>query len=155
MKNYAFMTAAVILLAIGCLFADAGAPDDTSWSPLTLDTTGETKNLSPTYPIPYSAKWATNNYDRTFCLSAEVVDEAVSYDIQEFQEEEEGVYTWDFTEIPPSELPRGVAYKLSYKIRNGAIVFDEKLSAVSVKLLPEPGFAFVLAVFGLSFLRRK
>ena len=134
---------------------ESDIPSDTIWSDLDLDTTGQTKELLPSYPIPYSAKWAENDYDRTFALSAEEVGGAVSYSIAEFAEEEEGTYAWNYTLVPASELPRGATYKLSYVIKNDETVFDSQLSAASVTLLPEPCVALVLTFFGLAILRRK
>ena len=131
-------------------------PSDTIWSDLDLDTTGQTKELLPSYPIPYSAKWAENDYDRIFALSAEEDGGEISYDIVEFAEEEEGNYTWDYTDVPASELPRGTTYKLSYAIKNGeGTTVDTQLSVASVTLLPEPSVILVLTVLGLSILRRK
>ena len=157
MKKIFFLAATLLLL--GSLttinvMADT-VPSDTIWQDFELDTTGQTKELLPTYPIPYSAKWAENDYDRTFALSAEEVDGEVTYDIEEFAEEEEGNYAWDYTDVPASELPRGTTYKLSYVIKNGSTTFDSQLSVASVTLLPEPSVILVLTVLGLSVLRRK
>ena len=157
MKKIFFLAATLLLL--GSLttinvMADT-VPSGTIWSDLDLDTTGQTKELLPTYPIPYSAKWAENDYDRTFALSAESVDGEISCEIEEFAEEEEGTYAWDYTDVPASELPRGTTYKLYYEIKNGETVFDSQLSAASVTLLPEPGVVLVLTILGLAILRRK
>ena len=138
------------------LLAEPVIPSDTDWSDLDyLDTTGQTKELLPTYPIPYSAKWAESDYDRTFVMSAEEVGGEISYDIEEFAEEAEGTYAWDYTEVPASELPRGTTYKLSYVIKNGETVYDSQLSVASVTLLPEPSVVLAFLVLGFSVLRRK
>ena len=114
MKKFYFLATTLLLLSSFTtinVVADPVIPSDTNWSDLDyLDTTGENKELLPTYPIPYSAKWAENDYDRTFAMSAEDVDSEFSYEIEEFAEEEEGTYAWDYTEIPASELPRGTMY---------------------------------------------
>ena len=159
MKKFYFLATTLLLLSsFTTINVVADVPPETDWSELDyLDTTGQTKELLPTYPIPYSAKWAENDYDRTFALSAEDVESEFSYDIKEFAEEEEGTYAWDYTEIPASELPRGTMYKLSYVIKNsdGSTTFDSQLSAASVTLLPEPSVILVLTVLGLSILIRK
>ena len=156
MKKFYFLATTLLLLTTINVVADPVIPSDTDWSELDyLDTTGETKELLPTYPIPYSAKWAENDYDRTFAMSAEDVDSEFSYDIEEFAQEAEGTYTWDYTGVPASELPRGTTYKLSYVIKNDTTVYDSQLSVASVTLLPEPGVILVLTVLGLSVLRRK
>ena len=158
MKKFYFLATTLILLSSITtinVVADPVIPSDTDWSNLDLDTTGQTKELLPTYPIPYSAKWAENDYDRTFALSAEDVDGEISYAIEEFAEEAEGTYAWNYTLAPESELPRGTTYKLSYVIKNGATVFASQLSVASVTLLPEPCVALVLTFFGLAILRRK
>ena len=143
-------------LATVSVMADPVIPSDTDWSNLDyLDTTGQTKELLPTYPIPYSAKWAENDYDRTFAMSAEEVDGEITYDIEEFAEEEEGTYAWDYTGVPASELPRGTTYKLSYVIKNDTTVYDSQLSVAAVTLLPEPSVVLAFLVLGLSVLRRK
>ena len=157
MKKLFFLATTLLLLGSFTtinVMADT-VPSDTIWSDLDLDTTGQTKNLLPTYPIPYSAKWAENDYDRTFALSAEDVNGEVSYNIAEFAEEEKGTYTWNYTLVPASELPRGATYKLSYVIKNDETVFDSQLSAASVTLLPEPSVVLVLTVLGMAILRRK
>ena len=158
MKKFYFLATTLILLSSITtinVVADPVIPSDTDWSNLDLDTTGQTKELLPTYPIPYSAKWAENDYDRTFALSAEDVDGEISYAIEEFAEEAEGTYAWNYTGVPASDLPRGATYKLSYAIKNGETVYDSQLSAASVTLLPEPSVTLVLLVLGLSVLRRK
>ena len=160
MKKFYFLATTLLLLSSFTtinVVADPVIPSDTIWQDFELDTTGQTKELLPTYPIPYSAKWAENDYDRTFALSAEEVDGEVSYDIAEFAEETEGNYAWDYTDVPASELPRGTTYKLSYAIKNsdGSTTFDSQLSVASVTLLPEPSVILVLTVLGLSILRRK
>ena len=159
MKKFYFLATTLLLLSsFTTINVVADVPPETDWSELDyLDTTGQTKELLPTYPIPYSAKWAENDYDRTFALSAEEVDGEVTYDIEEFAEEEEGTYAWDYTEVPAGDLPRGTMYKLSYVIKNsdGSTTFDSQLSAASVTLLPEPSVILVLTVLGLSILRRK
>ena len=158
MKKFYFLATTLILLSSLTtinVVADPVIPSDTDWSNLDLDTTGQTKELLPTYPIPYSAKWAENDYDRTFALSAEDVDGEISYAIEEFAEEAEGTYTWNYTGVPASDLPRGATYKLSYTIKNGETVYDSQQSVASVTLLPEPSVALMLLVLGLSVLRRK
>ena len=159
MKKFYFLATTLLLLSSFTtinVMADTVIPSDTIWQDFELDTTGQTKELLPSYPIPYSAKWAENDYDRTFALSAEEVDGEISYDIEEFAEEEEGNYAWDYTDVPASELPRGTTYKLSYVIKNGeGTPFDTQLSVASVTLLPEPSVILVLTVLGLSILRRK
>ena len=156
MKKFYFLAATLLLLTTINVVADPVIPSDTNWSDLDyLDTTGQTKELLPTYPIPYSAKWAENDYDRTFAMSAESVDGEISYNIEEFAEEEEGTHAWDYTEVPASDLPRGTTYKLSYVIKNGETVYDSQQSVASVTLLPEPSVILVLTVLGLSILRRK
>ena len=156
MKKFYFLATTLLLTTISVV-ADPVIPSDTDWSNLDyLDTTGQTKELLPTYPIPYSAKWAENDYDRTFAMSAEEDGGEFSYAIEEFAEEEEGNYAWDYTDVPASELPRGTTYKLSYVIKNGeGTPFDTQLSVASVTLLPEPSVILVLTVLGLSILRRK
>ena len=156
MKKISFLAVTLLVLATINVAADPVIPSDTDWSDLDyLDTTGQTKELLPTYPIPYSAKWAENDYDRTFAMSAEDVDSEFSYDIEEFAEEAEGTYVWDYVEVPASELPRGATYKLSYVIKNGTTIYDSQLSVASITLLPEPGVALMFFVLGLSILRRK
>ena len=131
-------------------------PSGTGWAVLDyLDTTGKTKELLPSYPIPYSAKWAEGEYGRIFSMSAEDVDSEFSYSIKTFGVEEEGTYTWDYTGVPASELPRNAKYKLYYVIKNGETVYDSQPSVASVTLLPEPSVILVLTVLGLSILRRK
>ena len=156
MKKIFFL--AVTLFLFGQLvLADPDIPTETIWADLDyLDTTGQTKDLLPTYPIPYSAKWAEGEYGRIFSMSAEDVDSEFSYAIETFGVEEEGTYAWDYTEVAASDLPRGATYKLSYKIQNtSAVIFDEQLSVASVTLLPEPCAALVLALLGLVIFRRK
>lgn len=156
MKILLLLSTTLVFSANTLLFADPKVPSDVSWSALTLDTTGNTKKLLPTYPIPYSAKWATNDYDRSFSLSAVDVDDvSFNYAVNTFAEEGEGAYAWDYSNVPLSELPRDATYRLAYTIGKNAVVFDGKRSAVSVKLLPEPGLTFLLAVSGLTLLRRK
>ena len=158
MKKIFFLAATLLLLGSFTtinVMADT-VPSDTIWSDLDLDTTGETKELLPTYPIPQSAKWAENGYDRTFTMSAEEVDGEISYYIDTFTEEEEGTYTWDYTGVPASDLPRNATYKLYYVIKNGeGTTVDTQLSAASVTLLPEPSVVLVLTILGIAILRRK
>ena len=159
MKKFFFLAATLLLLGSLTTFgviADPDIPEGAAWSdPIHLDTTGQTKALLPTYPIPYSAKWAENKYDRTFAFSAEKVEGGVSYPIEEFAQEAEGTYVWDYSEIPETDLPRGTSYNLYYVIKNGTTVYDSQVSTASVILLPEPCVALVLTVLGLAILRRK
>ena len=159
MKKFYFLATTLVLLGSLTTFgviADPDIPEGAAWSDqVYLDTTGQTKALLPTYPIPYSAKWAENDYDRTFSLSAKKVEGEVSYPIEDFAQEAEGAYVWDYSEIPETDLPRGATYKLSYVIKNGSTTFDSQLSVASVTLLPEPSVILVLTVLGLAILRRK
>ena len=158
MKKFYFLATTLLLLSsFTTINVVADVPPETGWADLDfLDTTGKTKELLPTYPIPQSAKWAENGYDRTFTMSAEEVDGEISYYIDTFTEEEEGTYTWDYTGVPASELPRNATYKLYYVIKNGkGTTVDTQQSVASVTLLPEPSVVLVLLVLGLSVLRRK
>ena len=158
MKKLFFLSVTLLLLGqISALnlLADTDVPADTSWSSLDLDTTGETRDLLPTYPIPYSAKWATADYDRTFSMSAESTALANPYEIETFGQEEEGTYQWNYTEVSAEDLPRGAEYTLAYTIKQGETVVDTQDSVASVTLLPEPCFALVLTILGLAILRRK
>ena len=159
MKKFFFLATTLLLLGSFTtinVMADSDIPYETAWSdPVYLDTTGQPRALLPTYPIPYSAKWAENDYDRTFSFSAEKAEGGVSYPIEEFAPEAEGAYVWNYTAIPESDLPRGASYYLSYVIKNGATVYVSQVSAAEVTLLPEPCVALVLTVLGLAILRRK
>ena len=155
--NKILTKAALVLFAFSALAETF--PSDTFWTPLSLDTTAQTKELEITYPIPYSAKWAYGDYDRTITITATQVGDtnsttAASYTILTSSQEETGSYAWNYTLIDPEILPRGVAYTLNYKIFDGDDVFETKISEASVILVPEASTS-LLALLLLSLIKRK
>ena len=98
MKKLLLLTlalAATSLLAVS-------TPEGTSWSGLDVDTTSQTRTLTPTYPIPYSTDWAKGSYDRKITVTAKQVDDAsVAFQLVNTASEETGTYVWNYNSLSP------------------------------------------------------
>ncbi|MBR5900807.1 S8 family serine peptidase [bacterium] len=129
-------------------------PRETLWTKLDVDTTSQTRLLTPTYPIPYSTDWAKGYYDRRISVTAVQIDDAsVSYGLLTTSGEETGKYVWDYTSI--SNLPYRATYCLKYRIFNGNTTFESKTSEAYFTVVPEPGIIILsLAAFLCALYKR-
>ncbi|MBP5626686.1 hypothetical protein J6X96_00760 [bacterium] len=153
MKKLLLLTVA---LAAAALLADS-APEGTVWSGLDLDTTSQTRALTPTYPIPYSTDWVKGQYDKSISVSVEQTDETpgAAFDLLTTAGEETGTYAWDYTSLDPEELPRTGTYSLKYRIFKGSTTYASGVSEASVTVLPEPGtLLFALSLMLCAFVKR-
>ena len=134
----------------------ATPPRETSWSKLDLDTTSKTRQLLPTYPIPYSTDWAKGAYDRTITVTAKQVDDAsVAFQLVNTAGEETGTYVWNYNSLSPEELPRTATYSLDYTIKRGSTTVKSGTSAASFTVLPEPGSILLALVLGLGLIVKR
>ena len=148
---------------------DSEPSADAAWSDeFSLDTanvaSGGTIQLHTSDAITFSAKWAPG-YERYITLMANkksddeegimAFDLTNSVEILTSDEEEEGVYAWDYSVIDPTKLPRTASYSLSYVIFSGDKVFDTQETEATITLVPEPGAALLLALMALSLMKRK
>lgn len=153
MKKLIFLTLAI---AATVLLADT-APEGTAWSDLDLDTTSQTRALTPTYPIPYSTEWCQGKYDRSITVTAEQTDvtPGAVFQLVSTSGEATGNYVWNYTTIDPEDLPRTGTYSLKYRIFNGNTTFQSGTSEASVTILPEPGMMLVALAATLCALVKR
>ena len=152
MKKLLLLTlalAATSLLAVS-------TPEGTSWSGLDVDTTSQTRTLTPTYPIPYSTDWAKGSYDRKITVTAKQVDDAsVAFQLVNTASEETGTYVWNYNSLSPEELPRTATYSLEYTIKSGSTTVKSGTSEASFTVLPEPGVMLLALVLGRGLLVKR
>ena len=160
------------LSAFALTLGSAAAYGNTAWSSDTsLDTvsikSGESFELQTTTPISYSTKWAYG-YDRKITLTItenantsglSVLSAGDTHTIYESEGEEEGIKTWDYTAIDPSEFPRNASYDISYDITDAESGYSFTGGGVkgvaTITITPEPGLCFALLLLGIAALRNR
>ena len=112
--------------------------------------------------ITYSTDWI-EGYDRS--VKIQLVEKESSgpsifslssepYTVFTSEGEEKGDYSWDYSHVDPTVLPRNTSYILTYTVySDDGTVFGTETATAAITLLPEPGFALLLA-FAIIVLKR-
>ncbi|MBR5624084.1 hypothetical protein IKW72_03630 [bacterium] len=105
--------------------------------------------------ITYSTDWI-EGYDRS--MTIQLVEKESSgpsvfslssepYTVFTSEGEEKGDYSWDYSHVDPTVLPRNTSYILTYTVYgDDGTVFGTETATAAITLLPEPGFALLLAL---------
>ena len=121
----------------------------------------DTLELDSPASIIYSTDWI-EGYDRS--MKIQLTEKEPSgpsilsvpsepYTVFTSEGEEKGDYSWDYSGVDPTVLPRNTSYILTYTVySDDGTVFGTETATAAINLLPEPGFMLVLA-FALIVLK--
>ena len=120
-----------------------------------VSVSADTLELDSPASITYSTDWI-EGYDRSVKIQlAEKQSsgpsifsaESEPYTVFTSEGEEKGDYSWDYSGVDPAVLPRNTSYILTYTVySDDGTVFGTETATAAINLLPEPGFALLLAL---------
>ncbi|MBO4553103.1 hypothetical protein J5754_01690 [bacterium] len=132
---------------------------ETNWSDdFKLDNVSVSKDtleLDSPASITYSTDWI-EGYDRS--VKIQLVEKESSgpsifsvpsepYTVFTSEGEEKGDYSWDYSGVDPTVLPRNTSYLLTYTVySDDGTVFGTETATAAINLLPEPGFMLIFAL---------
>ena len=120
-----------------------------------VSVSADTLTLDSPTSITYSTDWI-EGYDRSMMI--QLVEKESSepsvfsvpsepYTVFTSEGEEKGDYNWDYSHVDPAVLPRNTSYILTYTVySDDGTVFGTETATAAINLLPEPGFALLLAL---------
>ena len=120
-----------------------------------VSVSADTMTLDTPASITYSTDWI-EGYDRS--MKIQLVEKESSapsifsvpsepYTVFTSEGEEKGDYSWDYSGVDPTVLPRNTSYLLTYTVYSeDGTVFGTETATAAINLLPEPGFALIFAL---------
>ncbi|MBR5901192.1 hypothetical protein IKZ40_02460 [bacterium] len=120
-----------------------------------VSVSADTLTLDSPASITYSTDWI-EGYDRS--MTIQLVEKGSSgpsvfsvpsepYTVFTSEGEENGDYSWDYSGVDPTVLPRNTSYLLTYTVYSeDGTVFGTETATATINLLPEPGFGLVFAL---------